>query len=1660
MGSSKRQVIGYKYYVGAHLVLGHGPFDRITRIAVGDKVAWTALTDKEGRGDPNGYERVNINAPDLFGGKSSEGGIQGAVDIGMGYPNQPVNDYLRARLANIGNVPAYRDLVSVILRQVYVGMSPYLKNWTFRAQRIWAPIEGKQQWLPPIAGIGEKNTRVIHHLDGLLGKAVWLNNQLWLFSQGPTKGTSVTVYCQDYLQGTQTSRILAMPAPMCFWPMVTDAKVIGTKIMWPLCANRDDKLCVMEFDTATWTWEEFLYPVGLDFPGWGRTIQQRYGIISNQLSCHWWQPLGEAYPLLTIIGPPGFGYTLRPYERTWIKLPTLGVVDWSWHPTAFHVLATDIFVEPVFNQHIACALLQKQVIVNDRYINRFALHWINLDTGLPGNSDDIIPSWVDGWTGAWADDHGEFSMKVVWPFAYICVPQIMAEVSTASSRFWVVNIEQLQVLPKIGFHDFGLPKIKTVGTAVGGMNMITAMVMDPAGKIQCINTSDVYPGYVLTLGSGKYDMPTAEFHADTYSGMYAWDYRIGSPTPTIVARQKYGAPDGVIETTYMAWAYARERWDYYTAARAHYSSRSHLVAFRDGSPLIVTSHDQLRIEELDVDGPAEGILAQPLGWSLYEPGKTLRDMKAVGWLGSTATYFFEPGGAAVMRVKNVSGGNWDMNPAHIIRECMTNRTWGRGLPESLIGPTFAQAAAQLYNEGLGMSLLWTAEIAVDEFIAEILRTIDAIRYENPETGQQEIKLIRGGYDAEYIASLPVIGPDNSTSEQVVKPPVYELINQVTVTYWNRSTGEDGCVTVQDTAAINQVGSVNAQAMQYVGITRGDNALAVATRDLGSLSKPFAKGKLTTNRRVANLIPGDLFVLNDPASGIEQMVCRVGRRIDNGALDGRIGIEWGQDVFGTVYTTTATPPDSGWVDPVPAPINFTFSGAFEVPYPMVVQDVGDTTASRLPDDIAYLGFAGARPSTGVLLDYELWDYAEGDTNQGIGTVAVFTPIAQNGSTLQGLGVTTVGAPTATLMMPGNSAADMDQVQAGDMALVWRNGYGPVEWIEAIGAPVYSESLNQYSVDIKRAVAGSVPATWSPDDRIFWVGSIYGASRDEWTDGMSVSAFGRPKNSKGSYQGTPTIHTVHMAGWAGRPYAAANVRVNEYYVAPDDGQLDVEITWARRNRLSQSHNGVSWYDPTDYPPEEGTRYVLTIQGRDAAGAAIGDPVVRDLGSVTSYKLDRSADVPAEAKSVHLSLVTERNGLAAVLSSSFDVKLRAVLTAPFRVFSRYDSEYVPPVTKLMPYDVHADVFWEKLGLVKPTDFIADYVPTVIEAPVDLVADYDDHLDAPTRVSIAYSTKLDAPSRVFAVYSAGPKPLSAPVELVADFIPTVISAPVDLIADFEPTVIHQPLDVVADYDGALDAPTHVRVTYVPSASLAAPIDLVADFEPTVIHQPVDLIADYDGALDAPTRVSIAYSTLLDAPTNVKVVYVSVKVLDAPVDLVADFEPTVIHQPSDVVADYDESLDAPTRVSVAYSTKLDAPSRVMVTYKGDGPALAAPIDLLADYIPSVISKVVDLVADFEPTVIYRPADVIADYDGALDAPFRVGVTYSTRLDAPSHVKARYAAALASPVDVVTDFEPTVIRQPGDVVADYDPALDAPVLRGITYRTALAAPTAIRIQYK
>ena len=128
MGSKKAKQKVFRYFMGLHFGLCHGPVDRFLRFIVGDREAWA--------GNASGNETIAVSAPNLFGGTSGEGGIDGKLTVMMGGPAQAQPGNVLAALP--AQAPAFRGVLSLFYDGLISVNNPYVKPMAFQVERIKA----------------------------------------------------------------------------------------------------------------------------------------------------------------------------------------------------------------------------------------------------------------------------------------------------------------------------------------------------------------------------------------------------------------------------------------------------------------------------------------------------------------------------------------------------------------------------------------------------------------------------------------------------------------------------------------------------------------------------------------------------------------------------------------------------------------------------------------------------------------------------------------------------------------------------------------------------------------------------------------------------------------------------------------------------------------------------------------------------------------------------------------------------------------------------------------------------------------------------------------------------------------------------------------------------------------------------------------------------------------------------------------------------------------------------------------------------------------------------------------------------------------------------------------------------------------------------------
>lgn len=142
-GSSKKQTVGYRYYMDLHMGICYGPVDRIRKILWGDRQAW--------RGDQDAAGTITISAPELFGGDEKEGGVKGSMHVMMGEQTQTLPSAVAAKLPSPS--PAFRGILSLFYSGQVSANNPYIKPVAPQVERILEGWHGDTAWYPEKAPI-------------------------------------------------------------------------------------------------------------------------------------------------------------------------------------------------------------------------------------------------------------------------------------------------------------------------------------------------------------------------------------------------------------------------------------------------------------------------------------------------------------------------------------------------------------------------------------------------------------------------------------------------------------------------------------------------------------------------------------------------------------------------------------------------------------------------------------------------------------------------------------------------------------------------------------------------------------------------------------------------------------------------------------------------------------------------------------------------------------------------------------------------------------------------------------------------------------------------------------------------------------------------------------------------------------------------------------------------------------------------------------------------------------------------------------------------------------------------------------------------------------------------------------------------------------------
>jgi len=523
----------------------------------------------------------------------------------------------------------------------------------------------------------------------------------------------------------------------------------------------------------------------------------------------------------------------------------------------------------------------------------------------------------------------------------------------------------------------------------------------------------------------------------------------------------------------------------------------------------------------------------------------------------------------------------DMNPAHIIRECMVDQVWGLGLPTSLIDDdAFRTAAQTLFDETFGLSMLWVRQTKTQDFVAEVLDHINGLLYPDPRTGKFVLRLIRDDYDPD---TLPVIDPSNADLRNFSRRSPSEVINEIQVTWTNPENEEESVVVLQDLGAIVAAnGEITSDARNYYGVRYKALAARLAARDIATATAPLATAEAQVDRRAWAYTPGDVVKLTWPEYGADELVMRV-MRVDYGRPgDSKVTLSMTEDIFGYQNMEPVEPDDTeaqafGSTAETPDPVEF-----LTTPLWFVRQDGADLPG----DDEAYVA---------VLPRTTVFDTISAET-ESLGSSAMgaseWQEVGELDVVAAALTAEDWAAEAETVTTTGFTAYSAgDGPETGGLAILGADGLAEAAH-EIVAFTAVDESGDW---TVQRGCLDTVPREWPSGTTIRFLSlDAAVADPDSRAVGIEIDYRLRTRTSLGllstldaalpSYTPTDRVHAP------ARP-ANAKVRGTGFGLADGTGGGDITVTWSNRNRLTEETVLLAW-DAATVTPEAGQTTTLTL------------------------------------------------------------------------------------------------------------------------------------------------------------------------------------------------------------------------------------------------------------------------------------------------------------------------------------------------------------------------------------------------------------------------------------------------------------------------------------
>jgi hypothetical protein len=305
----------------------------------------------------------------------------------------------------------------------------------------------------------------------------------------------------------------------------------------------------------------------------------------------------------------------------------------------------------------------------------------------------------------------------------------------------------------------------------------------------------------------------------------------------------------------------------------------------------------------------------------------------------------------------VALGRYDANLSYCMLELLCNSDWGAGVPPALVDlDSFVTAAAVLFAEGNGCSLLWDSQSACADIATELMKQANACLYTDLTTGLIKFHLVRAT-DAPKLA----LNDDNILElKSFTRAGTDEASNCISIAFNDTTNGFiDRVATAQDLGAVEMAGQVITSTVSYPGISDASLASTLSTRDLRAATASLSKFQLTAVLPLGTVLhPGDMLTLSFSPHGLTNLGVRVVSARYSDASKGEVDLTLVEDIFlpgSSVYAASLPGLGTGTGSRLPPVLPAAYLETWKAPYAWTGDDADHLMAVAYAPDTVTPGY---------------------------------------------------------------------------------------------------------------------------------------------------------------------------------------------------------------------------------------------------------------------------------------------------------------------------------------------------------------------------------------------------------------------------------------------------------------------------------------------------------------------------------------------------------------------------------------------------------------------------------------------------------------------------------------------------------------------------------